>query len=171
MHILETERLILRHLEDHDLNDLFALYHDPTIRRYYPEGTLSLAETRAELNWFKQGHPQYPALGLWATVLKSNGAFIGRCGLLPWELDGREEVEVAYMIDKRLWGQGLGTEAACGVRDYGFHTLKLTRLICLIDAENIASQRVAEKIGMHFERAGADDKGPYLLYAQEQAHS
>jgi ribosomal-protein-alanine N-acetyltransferase len=170
INILESQRLLFRRLEDEDLNDLFALYRDPEMRRFYPEGTLSRDETREELEWFKNGHPKHPELGLWATILKSEQRFIGRCGLLPWQIDGQHEVEVAYMIDKRYWGQGLGTEAALAVARYGFDSLKLKRLICLIDERNIASQRVAEKIGMQFERRGSDEKGPYLLYAQHQAN-
>jgi [ribosomal protein S5]-alanine N-acetyltransferase len=68
MQILETQRLILRHMEMNDLDDLFALYSDPEIRRYFPEGTLTYEETREELAWFLNGHPQYPELGLWATI-------------------------------------------------------------------------------------------------------
>jgi len=45
MKILETHRLILRHLLPNDLDSLFALYSDPEIRRYFPEGTLTYAET------------------------------------------------------------------------------------------------------------------------------
>lgn len=168
MKILETERLILRHLEPGDLESLYALYSDPEIRQFYPEGVLTLEETRAELEWFLHGHPRHPELGLWATILKSSGEFLGRCGLLPWELEGKHEVEVAYLIAKTHWGQGLGTEAAQGVLDYGFKQLHLPRLVCLIDEGNEASKRVAEKIGMQFERTGEDELGPYLLYSQNQ---
>lgn len=166
--ILETQRLLLRRFEDNDLNDLFALYRDPEIRRFYPEGTLSLDQTREELEWFRHGHPAHPELGLWATVLKSEHRLIGRCGLLPWHIDEQDEVEVAYLIDKQFWGQGLGTEAAMAVTAYGFEVLKLKRLVCLIDAENTASKHVAEKIGMQFERTGRDEKGPFLLYSQNR---
>ncbi len=71
--------------------------------------------------------------------------FIGRCGLLPWTIDGQNEVKVAYLISKTYWGQGLGTEAAQAILDYGFEKLNLSRLICLVDEENLASIRVAEK--------------------------
>lgn len=169
MKILETHRLLLRHLEMADLDALFTLYSDPEMRRYFPDGTRSYEETRDELTWFLHGHPKHPKLGLWATIDKKNGRFIGRCGLLPWEIDGRAEVEVAYMIDKAYWGQGLGTEAAQGIMAHGFGTLKLSRLICLIDPGNVASVRVAEKIGMVFEKEGRDQEGPFLLYAKEAA--
>lgn len=170
MNILETEHLVLRHLEPDDLEDLFTLYCDPEVRRYFPEGVLTYEETKEELEWFLNGHPRHPELGLWATLLKDGHRFIGRCGLLPWVLDGRLEVEVAYLLDKTYWGQGLGTEAAQGVLDYGFETLGLSRLICLIDRDNRASIRVAEKIGMAFEREGEDDKGPFLLYSRNRPH-
>jgi RimJ/RimL family protein N-acetyltransferase len=165
--ILETPRLLLRRLLPGDLDALYALYSDPEIRRYFPEGTLTYEETREELEWFLDGHPRHAELGLWATILKETGAFIGRCGLLPWTIDGQDEVEVAYLLDKTCWGQGLATEAASGIANYAVQTLRLRRLICLIDRENLASQRVAEKIGMHFERDGQDEKGPYRLYSVE----
>ncbi len=165
MIILTTERLLLRRLLPGDLDALFVLYRDPEMRRFYPEGTLTYEETKEELDWFVNGNPQHPELGLWATVLKETGAFIGRCGLLPWTIDNREEVEVAYMIDKAHWGKGLGTEAAQGILEYGFETLGLSRLICLIDKGNRASIQVAEKIGMEFEKEGEDEKGPFLLYS------
>jgi len=168
MTILGTERLLLRRLEPRDLDDLAALYSDPDVRRYFPEGTLSREETQDEFEWFRNGHPEHPELGLWATVLKENGRFIGRCGLLPWMIDGTFEVEIAYMLATEYWGRGLATEAAAGIRDHAFGTLGRNRLICLIDRDNAASIRVAEKIGMTFEREGTDDKGPFLMYSMVQ---
>lgn len=168
-YILETPRLRLRRLLPEDLDDLYALYRDPEVRRYFPEGTLTYEETREELEWFLNGHPRHPELGLWATIYKPTGAFIGRCGLLPWTIDGRDEVEVAYLLDKAYWGLGLATEAARAIANYAYQNLRLTRLICLIDRENIASQQVAEKTGMAFEREGQDEKGLYLLYSLENS--
>lgn len=168
MKILETDRLILRRLTIDDLDALFALYRDPEIRKYFPEGTLTYAETREELEWFLNGHPHHPQLGLWATILKETGQFIGRCGLLPWTIDGRQEVEVAYLLDKAVWGQGLATEAAQAILDYAFKQLGYSRIIVLVDRENAASIRVATKIGMTFEKEGEDEKGPFLLYSMSK---
>lgn len=169
--ILETPRLLLRHLDMDDLSELYALYRDPEIRRYFPEGVLSYEDTKEELEWFLHGHPRYPELGLWATVHKESGKFIGRCGLLPWEIDGKLEIEIAYLLDKNFWHQGLATEAARDIMSYAFEKLRLTRLICLIDPENIASQKVAERIGMKLERRVdgiAGDHFPTLIYAIEK---
>ena len=168
MIILETNRLILRRLVLADLDALFALYSDPEIRRYFPEGTLSYEETKEEVEWFLNGHPEQPQLGLWATIHKESNQFIGRCGLLPWTIDQRPEVEVAYLLDKAYWGQGLGTEAAQAVLDYGFEQLGLSRLVCFIDPENLASMKVARNIGMTFEREGRDNTGLFLIFSRNK---
>jgi RimJ/RimL family protein N-acetyltransferase len=165
MKILETQRLILRRLVPDDLDDLYRLYRDPEIRRYFPEGMLTYAETKEELEWFLNGHPRHPELGLWATIHKETNQFIGRCGLLPWTIDGRDEVEVAYLLGKEFWGQGLGTEAARAIAQYAFEKLRIPRLICLVDRDNRASIHVATKTGMTFEKEGKDEKGPFLLYS------
>lgn len=168
MKILETKRILLRHLEPRDLDSLHALYRDPEMRRYFPDGTLTYEQTREELEWFLNGHPLHPQLGLWATIHKPSGQFVGRCGLLPWTIEGSEEVEIAYMIAREFSGQGLGTEAAYAILHYGFEQLGLSRLICLIDPANVPSQRVADKIGMHRERLVEGIEGdnfPTLIYA------
>ena len=165
MIILETSRLILRHQVLEDLDALWALYCDPEITKYIPDAPRSREEAKEELEWHMHGHPRFPKLGLWATIHKETGKFIGRCGLLPWTIDGQEEVEVAYTLAREFWGQGLGTEAARAILNYGFEKLELSRLICLIDRENVPSQKVAEKIGMSFEREARDEMGPFLIYS------
>jgi ribosomal-protein-alanine N-acetyltransferase len=163
--IVETKRLILRRLTMDDLDSLFALYRDPEVRQYFPEGTLTYEETKEELEWIINVYYGQYGFGLWATIHKETGEFIGRCGLLPWTIEQRSEVEVAYLLAKEYWGQGLGTEAAQAILDYGFEQLQLSRLICLIDQANQASIKVATKIGMTFEKEGKDEKGPFLLYS------
>jgi ribosomal-protein-alanine N-acetyltransferase len=163
--VIETEQLLLRRLTPDDLDALFALYRDPEVRRYFPDGTLTYEETKAELDWIIDVYYGQYGWGLWATIHKPTGAFIGRCGLLPWTIEGQSEVEVAYLIAKEYWGQGLGTEAAQAIVRYGFEQVGLARLICLIEAENQASQRVAAKIGMAFEREIEDKYGRAMMYA------
>ena len=165
MLILTTERLALRHLEPDDLEPLYALYRDPEMREFYPDGTRTLAETKEELDWFLNGHPRHPELGLWATIERASGAFLGRCGLLPWEINGTPEVELAFMIDKRRWREGLASEAARGIIQYAKAELKLQRLICLVMPGNIASAAVATKVGMQFEREYVDEFGMCHIYA------
>jgi ribosomal-protein-alanine N-acetyltransferase len=168
--IIETNRLILRRLRPADLEALFALYRDPEVRKYFPEGTLTYEETREELAWIIDVYYGQYGYGLWATIYKETGAFIGRCGLIPWTIDQRLEVEVAYLLDKAYWGQGLATEAAQAIVQYAFEQLQLSRLICLFDPEHQASRNVAEKMGMTLEKEleGINGDGiPTLLYSMQ----
>jgi ribosomal-protein-alanine N-acetyltransferase len=165
--ILRTDRLLLRRLTFDDLDPLAAIYADPDVRRFFPEGTLSREETREEIAWMIEVDYARYGYGLWATILEASGALIGRCGLLPWKvvpsaraalgIDGpdedptpedRVEVEVAYLLAKEHWGRGLATEAARAIVAYGFERLPVSRLICLIDEDNVGSLRVAAHIGM-----------------------
>ncbi len=171
MKVLETPRIILRRQVMSDLDALWELYCDPEITKYIPDAPKTRAEASEELEWFLNGHPYHPELGLWATVLKEDNRFIGRSGLLPWTIDGRDEVEVAYTIARQYWGRGLGTEIARAIAGYAFDVLGLPRLMCLIDPENIASQRVAEKSGMKLERKldGINGDGlPTWIYSMQR---
>jgi len=164
--ILETERLLLRRFVMDDLDALFAFYSDPNVIQYIPDAPRTYEETKEELEWFLNGHPKFPEIGLWAAIYRETNQFIGRCGLLPWTIDGQHKVEVAFALSKAYWGQGLATEVAQALVKYGFEHLQLSRLICLIEPKNQASINVARKSGMTFEREGRDEKGPFLIYAR-----
>jgi ribosomal-protein-alanine N-acetyltransferase len=167
--IMETERLTLRHLEPSDLDPLYRLYRDPEIRRYFPDGTLTRDETKREIEWFRNGHPTHPDLGLWATVERRTAALIGRCGLLPWNIDGEPEVELAFLISKSRWRQGFATEAALAIVDHARSQLGLGRLICLITPGNEGSVKVAGRVGMKFEREHTDEFGLSHIYGRSLA--
>jgi ribosomal-protein-alanine N-acetyltransferase len=167
MVVLETERLIIRPLVMDDLDALATLYADPVVRQFFPEGTLTETETRQELEWIIDVYYGRYGFGLWATVHKETDTLIGRCGLLPWrvvsprtaglaldhadeypDVQAQYEVELAYLLGRAYWGQGLGTEAATAIVNEGFERLRLERLICLIHPANDASLKVAVKVGM-----------------------
>lgn len=163
--VIETERLALRLLTLDDLDALAAIYRDKDVRKYFPEGTLTREQTKEELEWIINVYYGQYGFGLWATTHKETNEFIGRCGLLPWTIDGSPEVEVAYLLAKAYWGQGLGTEAAQAILAYGFERLRLSRLICLIDPANEASVKVAMKIGMRLEREAEIEGDLTLVYS------
>ena len=85
-------------------------------------------------------------------VLEDSGEFVGQCGLTIQEVEGKNEVEIGYLFLRRFWGRGLATEAARAARDHGFNTLGYERLVTLIDPGNLASRRVAEKVGLTLEK-------------------
>ena len=157
--------MALRRLTMDDLGALAAIYRDADVRKYFPEGTLTYEQTKEELEWIINVYYGQYGFGLWATLLKETNEFIGRCGLLPWKIDGREEVEVAYLLAKAHWERGLGTEAARAILAYGFGELHLSRLICLIDPANEASVKVAMKMGMSLEREAEIEGDLTLVYS------
>jgi RimJ/RimL family protein N-acetyltransferase len=91
-------------------------------------------------------------LGFGCSHLRDTGEFVGDCGLTPQDVDGVTEIEVGYHVRAALQGRGYATEAAAACRDYARDVLKLDRLIAIIDPGNRPSQRVAEKLGLVFER-------------------
>ena len=150
MWLLESERLKFRLMRLDDLDALMKMFTDPETMKYYS----GLREREETLRWIEKNRKSYRTRGIgkWAVVHKETGELAGHVGLVPQEVEGEDEVEVAYMIRRDLWGQGLASEAAIAVRDFGFRRKKFERLISLINPENAASIRVARKIGMAFEK-------------------
>jgi ribosomal-protein-alanine N-acetyltransferase len=170
--IAQTPRLVLRQFTWDDLDTIAAVLADPEGMKYIGDGVpKTLQQVRewmarwiedGEYGWSEQTLQRVPQLwravernahfSMWATLDKPSGQLIGRCGLLAWNLDGQLEVEVGYHLARPYWGRGLATEAARTIRDYGMDRLGFDRLISLITPDNIASQRVALKIGMQHEK-------------------
>ena len=148
---LETDRLTLRMLRESDFDAYAEMCADPEVMRYFPSGPRSREGTLRELERCIALQEQH-GFSLWATIEKSSGLLIGRCGLLPQSLQGSDEIEIAYLIARSRWGQGLATEAARAIRDHGFDQLGLDRLVSIIHRENLGSRRVAEKSGLRPER-------------------
>jgi ribosomal-protein-alanine N-acetyltransferase len=86
--------------------------------------------------------------GLQKICKKSDGSFIGLCGLLLQEINGKLEVEIGYHFLRREWGHGYATEAAALFMDVAFNVLKCSSVISIIDVNNFRSQKVAEKNGL-----------------------
>jgi RimJ/RimL family protein N-acetyltransferase len=161
---LETERLLLRAPVEDDAEVLAPMYADPEVMRYVGDGRpLTRAETERSVKRMIQRW-EADGFGLFTTVRQEDGAVIGRVGLLVWNADtwepttraesenGRTEVEVGYTLGRDYWGQGYATEAAGAVRDYALRELGADRLIALIIHGNTASENVARKLGLRYER-------------------
>jgi RimJ/RimL family protein N-acetyltransferase len=150
MQPLETPRLLVRPLEASDVAALVAIWGDPEVMRHMG-GPRDHETVRQALEDELLTNSPDP-LGFCAVVEKASGRVIGDCGLTKKEVEGRDEVELVYLFAADSWGKGYATEAASAMRDYALESLSLRRLIALIDPENAASARVAEKVGMRFEK-------------------
>ena len=143
---LETKRLRLRLLTHDDLQIMFSLGSDPDVIKYADTPCKDLEEAKQRLEQGPLADYQKYGYGRFAVELKETGKVIGFCGIkyLP-EID---LPEVGYRYLKEYWGRGIGTEAAKASVEFARQDLKLKKLIALIDPENTASIRVAEKLGM-----------------------
>ena len=150
MIVAETPCLILRYITLDDVEELAKIYADPVVMKFFPS-TRTYEETKLQVEWFITWYEKY-GFGLWATIHKADNKFIGRCGLIPQIVDGKKELEIGYLLAKEYWNRGLATEAAIASRDYAFDQLGYSRLISLIDRDNIASQKVALKVGLTYEK-------------------
>ncbi|MFM9588374.1 GNAT family N-acetyltransferase [Streptomyces scabiei] len=155
-----TPRLAFRQMTEDDLDDMAALLGDPDVMRHYPR-----PRTRREaLDWieWKQRLYRQEGHGLWLLALRATGEFVGDCGLTPQEIEGVTELEVGYRVRADLQGRGYATEAAAACRDHARDVLRAERLVAIIRPGNRPSQRVAEKIGLPFEREAVSRTGPLV---------
>lgn len=151
MLIAETTRLVLRHFHIFDDQAMDAVFGDALVMRF-GDGVQTKAWVR---DWLRRCLENYQKWGFgpWAVVEKRSRDVIGYCGLFYFaDVGGQPEVEIGYRLARAHWGRGYATEAVAAVRDYGFTTLCLPRLIAMIDPGNVASIRVAEKVGMRYEK-------------------
>ena len=167
MNVIETERLILRQLTIEDAEGLSSIYSNPLTIRFMGKGSASVEEVRGHIQKHIENYYNVYGFGLWAAVLRENNSLVGRCGLLYQEIEGTKDLELAYLLDSNYWGKGLATEAAQSIVKIGFDRYKFNRIIAVINPQNIASIRVAKKVGMNYEREipNFKDFGAVSLYA------
>lgn len=147
--VLVTERLRLRSLRKSDLDDYAALNADPEVTRYLGGG----GPWDRDRSWrhlaFLLGHWHLRGSGMWALEQKETGTFLGLTGFA--EPEGWPGCELAWTLARRWWGNGYATEGASAALDYAFTILKKDRVISLIQPENRASIRVAERLGQSLQ--------------------
>lgn len=149
---LETERLLLRYPHILDAEALYGVFGDPEVMRFSDGGVQSREWTEG---WIRSQLEHYVewGFGKYAVLEQSCREVIGYCGLaFHPDLGGQPEVDLGYRLARPFWGQGYATEAARAVIAYAFDTLALRRLVARIDPQNLASLRVAEKLGMRYEK-------------------
>ena len=170
--IVETERLLLRKPRAEDAPGLLEAFADPEAMRYIGDGSttdLPGAE-RAVERWLERW--QSWGIGMFVAVRKEDERVLGRVGFLRWDPEtwevGGSETEIGWGLAREHWGNGYAPEAALTLRDWAFEERGLTRLISLIQHGNVASTRVAEKLGETLERDVEVRGLPTWLYSLER---
>jgi [ribosomal protein S5]-alanine N-acetyltransferase len=150
---LTTERLALRRLTDRDLAWLVALHGNAEVMRHLggaqsPSAVQAFMKTRV-LDYYAER----PGLGIWMTLDRSTGLPVGLHLLNT--IQGESLVQVGFILLRHAWGMGYATEMAVALLRHGFVDLELPMITGMAAPENVASQRVLEKIGLrrHGERS------------------
>lgn len=147
---LQTPRLTLRSLELSDDADVFAVFSDPTVMRYWDGAIMTTLQDAT--NYIDHIHHGFRRRELfqWGIADRQN-AVLGTCTLTHCS-DIHERSEIGFAIRQERWGQGLGSEAVAAVVAFAFEKLNLHRIEADVDPRNDRSLRLLERLG--FRREG-----------------
>jgi RimJ/RimL family protein N-acetyltransferase len=163
---IRTARLELRPFAAGDEEALARVHGDAEALRYWG-APLSRDEIRARIERNREafGVDGFARL---AIVLRDTGELIGDAGLSRTDVEGVEEVELGWIVRPDRWGMGFATEAGAGWRDRALGPLGLRRIVSMIRRGNLASRRVADKLGMAVEREAFWNDALHLVYTLER---
>lgn len=149
--IIETERLILREFVAEDWQAILAYQRDERYLRFYPQSDSSETEAQQFVKMFLQQQAEKPRRKFQlAITLQGEDRAIGTCGIRR-SSENDFEADIGFELAPEHWGQGVATEAAQAIVNYGFSELKLHRISSWCIADNTASARVLEKVGLRPE--------------------
>ena len=168
MIVLETDRLVLRHLTLNDAPFILELLNEPSFLRFIGDrGVRSLQGARDYIRKGPIASYESHGFGLYLVFLRESGEPIGMCGLLKRET--LRDVDVGFAFLPGHWRQGFASESARAVLDYGQTRLGLKRIVAITSPDNAASIGVLEKLGLKFEalvRLDGDQKDVKLFVSE-----
>ena len=170
---IETDRLIIRPYIENDLSESFQLMQSKQLFKYINMEVMSFEEYKGLFKWlinsYKTGFDSDFKYSF-AIFLKETGKFIGWCGVGILDCFYPEK-EIYYLIGQDYWGNGYATEAMTALVHYCFNTMGLNRIIALAKPENIASNRVIQKLGFKFEHFVSGLSEEFAFYNGEPYYS
>jgi RimJ/RimL family protein N-acetyltransferase len=159
LHILETERLLLRPFSADDADFILELVNEPSfIQNIGDRGVRTLEDARAYILKGPVASYARNGFGLCLVALTETNQSIGMCGLI--KRNTLDDVDIGYAFLPKFWGKGYAVEAALAVKAYAKDAIGLKRIVAITDPGNEGSIRVLEKIGLRYERMvrlSADD--------------
>lgn len=146
--VIETKRLYLRRLTHEDFPAVSKILQNEKVM-YAWEHAFTAEEAG---NWLQNCLQRYDedGFGYFAVIDKKTGSFTGMAGPLMENISGSKIPGIGYILDESYWGRGYAVEAAHGCIDY-LLSLGYKKIVAEIRPENIASRKVAEKLGMQIE--------------------
>lgn len=147
--IFETERLVLREMNQDDYRDLAEILQNSNVMYAY-EHDFTDMDVQIWLDRQRKRYETY-GFGLWAVILKNTKEMIGQAGLTLQPYKDTEVLEIGYLLKEKFWHYGYAREAAAGCKKYAFEVLKQDKVCSVIKVDNTSSIRVAESIDMRKE--------------------
>jgi len=148
---LVTERLMLREFRKDDWPAVLAYQSDPRYLRYYDWSGRTPEQVQAFVQVLLDQRRAEPRVKFQlAVTLKKTDRLIGNCGIRRAEPEA-SQAELGYELAPRHWGRGYASEATQAMLGFAFHELGLHRVWGECIAENAASRRVLENLGMSLE--------------------
>ncbi|NIA71188.1 GNAT family N-acetyltransferase [Pelagibius litoralis] len=151
--VLKTERLTLRGHGLEDYKKTVSLWGDARVTRYISGKPSSPSESWARMMNYA-GHWALLGFGYWLVEESESGRFVGEVGLADFKRDIKPDFEGApeagWVLTPSAHGKGYATEAVRAALTWGEETLGMKRSVCILDPQNDASVRVADKCGFTF---------------------
>ncbi|HRP71440.1 MAG TPA: GNAT family N-acetyltransferase [Luteimonas sp.] len=149
--VLAGQRLRLRAPREDDIDDVFALFSDPRVMRYWSSAPMrSRLQAEARIGEILDLFARREMLN-WLIADGRDDRAIGSCTLFQFDARHRR-AEVGFALRSGRWGQGLASEAVALALDWGFDSLALHRIEADVDPGNDASRQLLLRLG--FAREG-----------------
>ena len=149
--LLDTNRLSLRELRHDDVADLYRIFSNPEVMRYWSRPVMTdKQEAHEMLREIIAGARERKFLQ-WGVALKETDQVIGTCTLFAID-ESHKRTEIGYVIGREHWHQGFAREIVPRVIDFAFDELGLHRIEADVDPRNTVSIRIVERLG--FQREG-----------------
>jgi [ribosomal protein S5]-alanine N-acetyltransferase len=166
---METERLLLREMEQEDAPELFLLDTEEIVLRYLPGVPVpASAEDTKHLITYVQEQYKRNGTGRLSLILKESNELIGWCGIKLVDdhtLNGRTNYyDLGYRLRSVFWGKGYAGEAAVPCIDFAFQQLKLPELHATVMQGNVASSRLLLRKGFVNCGTFTDEGAPWEWY-------
>ena len=140
--LFETDRLMVRHFAKRDLDNFYDMQSNPAVMQFV-KPPLTYEQTVEELNRFIGYYARRDLLyRIWAVADQSTDSLVGLCGVYSNE---KQELEIAYRLREKHWGQGYGREIARGLIDYCFNTLQYDELVAYVCQDNVGSIKILQQ--------------------------
>lgn len=148
---LETKRLVLRNLQESDLDDFHHYRSNAKICKFQSCDVFTIKESKKFIN--EQSQTIFGTAGEWKQVgieLKENKKLIGDLALKPDKSEPRT-VEIGVTLAPEYQKKGFAAEAFTKVFEHLFNETKTHRITAILDVDNISSLRLLENLNFRRE--------------------